>query len=61
MEGHKRDAFALVEFLAQLEDEVEVSGVQTWDEISAASRYVICIRIIVQGDSSGRAPWVGLS
>ena len=29
MEGHKRDAFTLVKFLAQLEDEVEVSGVQT--------------------------------
>ena len=39
IEGNKRDAFALIEFLAQLEDEVEVGGVQTWDEISAASRY----------------------
>ena len=37
-EGHKRDSCALVEFLAQLEKEVEVDGVQNWDEISAADR-----------------------
>ena len=42
--GHKRDSCALIEFLAQLEDEVEVMGVQTWDEISAASR---CLKLIV--------------
>ena len=40
VEGNKRDSCALIEFLAQLEDEVEFGGVQTWDEISAASRQV---------------------
>ena len=52
IEGHKRDAFALVEFLAQLEDEVEVGGVQTWDEISAASRHATRI-VIVQCGPAG--------
>ena len=40
VEGNKRDSCALIEFLAQLEDEVEFGGVRTWDEISAASRQV---------------------
>ena len=40
VEGNKRDSCALIEFLAQLEDEVEFGGGQTWDEISAASRQV---------------------